>query len=117
MPHENMRDEFEYQRALRDCEEKLAALPARLQAEFDEALEERREPFTIQPVTAIRADLVCQAIKAIKNVPKELTEIVKVQSRSCGRLGKEVVGLNSDQLAAILLAAGVKPKEPVIAQV
>lgn len=113
----DLRDDFEYQRALRDCAEKLAALPGRLKAEFDAALEERREPFNIEPITLIRADLVCRAIEAIKDPTGDLKEICKVQARSCKSQGKAKVGLLSEQLAAILAAAGIALKEPIVAPV
>ena len=116
-------DDFDYQVALRDCHEKLAALPARLQAEFDSALEERRKPFPILPITAIRADLVCAAIAKIGTVPETkvgsitLKAICRDQASACKRHGSTEVGLYSEQLAAILDAAGIKLKEPIVAHV
>lgn len=132
MAHDELRQKFDYDVAIRDCEEKLSNWESRLKAEFDEAMEDRREPFTIQPLTQIRAHLVYLAIQKIQSpIPEGLKEIVRVQSRSCGpRRGpasptgareilpnNELVALNSDQLYAILQAAGLARKELVVAPV
>jgi hypothetical protein len=108
-------DEFDYEVALRDCEQKLEALDKRLQAEFMEALEDGRAVFPIIPNTAIRADLVCKAIERIgPEVPNallgqmSLKDVCRDQKRACKKLGTEVVALQSDQLAAILNAAGIR---------
>jgi hypothetical protein len=56
--------------------------------------------------------LVVYAIDQIKGEPsKELSEIIGVQRRSCALHAKSKVILHSDQLKAILDAAGIVPKE------
>ena len=105
---------LELQHVLRDCTVKMAELPERLKAQFMAAVQEGRKPYLIQPLSAIRAELVVKAIEAIGEVPHQtvgvmsLKEICRSQKRSCGDLAGHTVALMSDQLAAILKAAGIK---------
>ena len=124
-------ENLELQHALRDCQVKLQDLDQRLQDEFLDAVEEGRQPYTICPNTAIRADLayrLCQAIPAERHATicgaYSLKFIIAAQRKACGPRrvrsrgevtyipNTETVALNSDQLAALLTAAGVTVTEP-----
>ena len=108
----NQREQFEVRRAYKDASAKVEALPARLDAEFKLAEEEKREPFPIEPLTEIPANLVVAAIEQIKgDVPSELSSIMAGQRLACSKLGKLKVLLLSEQLKAILDAAGIVPKD------
>ena len=107
------RDEFDLQRAYRDAAAKVEALPGRLKDEFQQAEAEQRDPIPVQPHTEIPGRLVVYAIDQIKGEQtKELSEIMGVQRRSCALHSNSKVILLSDQLKAILDAAGLAPKEP-----
>jgi len=108
------RDEFDLRRAYADCAAKVAALDGRIRDELKQAEAEDREPIPIQPLTEIPGRLVVYAIDQIGgDVPPELSEIIKVQRRSCALHAKSKVVLHSDQLKMILDAAGFAPKEQV----
>lgn len=130
----NELEDLELQHILRDCRVKMAELPQRLKDEFLDAVSEGRAAYAIQPVSLIRASLLHQVIESLgdKQIPPTkfpplqltLAECIKDQRRACGprrvREGREVkevpnnelVGINSDQLQAILEAAGIDVKEP-----
>lgn len=97
-------------RAYKDAADKAASLPARLKDEAQQAEAENREPYPVQPLTGVAANLVVKAIEEIKgDVSADLSEIIGVQRRSCGKLGKVKVYLLSEQLKDILDAAGFGP--------
>lgn len=101
-------DKLDLERAYRDAQAKAAALPNRLRDEYEQAEAENREPFPVTPLTAIRADLVLHCCEAIKGkASKELAAIVAVQKNACTPHGSDVVYLLSEQVAALLSAAGV----------
>lgn len=115
---------------LADCKAKMAALPERLKSQFLEAVQDGRRPYAIEPKTAICAALVVKVIEAIDPASLEsdkrkfppaaytLKQIARDQRRACSQLGREEVALNSDQLAALIEAAGIAaPKEDLIATV
>ena len=106
------RDVFDLAKAYKDAAEKVAALPDRLKDEFQQAEAEQREPVPVQPLTEIPGRLVVYAIDKIEGEQsKELSEIMGVQRRSCALHSNSKVILHSDQLKAILDAAGLAPKE------
>lgn len=109
----NERDKALLGSAYRDAAKKVADLPGRIKDEDQQAEAEKREPYPIQPLTAVSAELVVKAIEAIKDVPQELGEIVRVQRQSCSKLGNATVYLLSEQLAPLLTAAGIgEPATP-----
>lgn len=114
---------LECEHLLRDCKAKLAPLDERRKEEFLLACSEGRKPFVIQPMTAVRAELVLQLIEQIGNPDPHaragvvtLKSVIRDQAKACKDLAGETVALYSDHLAAIIEAAGIK-QEPLIAQV
>ena len=114
---------LECEHLLRDCKAKLAPLDERRKEEFLLACKEGRKPFVIQPMTAVRTDLVLYLIELIGNPDPNaragvmtLKAVMRDQAKACQQLPGETVAIYSDHLAAIIEAAGIK-QEPVIAQV
>jgi hypothetical protein len=100
------KEKFEITRAYRDASRKCGELKARQKDEFQQAEAENREPIEITPLTEIRANLLFAVIQSIKEVPTEISEVVGVQRRASESLGESQLYLLSNQLLAILLAAG-----------
>ena len=101
-------EKAELRRAYKDAAIKLAALPARLRDEEQQAEADGREPIPIQPLTTIAADLLVKAMQGIAgDMPSDLAEIVGAQSRACGALGTARVCLLSEHVKRILDAAGL----------
>jgi hypothetical protein len=90
-----------------DAAAKVAALPNRIRDEEQQAEAENREPGIIEPLTGISAGLLLKAIEEIEDAPADLSEIIGVQRRACRDLGNRQVYLLSEQLLAILTAAGI----------
>lgn len=95
-------------RSLKHAKANAAMLKERLRDEFDQADAEKREPFPITPLTGIRADLVKWACDAgAAKADSRLSAVIGVQRNSCKSLGDVEVFLLSEDVVALLTAAGI----------
>lgn len=102
--------------ALLTARKRAEASVARLkEAEAKEAAAaeaEGREPNPVQPLTEAHADHILAALALISgNVPKETAEVVGVYRQSMVRSAGKKVVVRSDQLIAVLDAAGIGAAE------
>ena len=101
-------EKLELGRVYKDAKVKTDSLPARLKDEYQQAEVENRQPYAVEPLTSIKASLLMKAIGEITTEPpKDCAEWIGVQRKACSKLGDAMVALRSEQLKAILDAAGV----------
>lgn len=100
------KDKFDLRRAYKDAAAKTAQLAARMRDEYQQAEADNREPIIITPLTALPANLVVAACEAVKECPDDLRPIVDSQKNACEQLENRIVYLLSEQMKAILEAAG-----------
>lgn len=115
-------DKREIERAYQDAAAKVAALPARVLDEEQQAEADKRECVPIQPLTRVPAGALVRAIEQITGeLPPDVAEIVSSQKRACSQIadwpGTQYVFLLSEHVKLILEAAGCGPKERVNAPV
>lgn len=115
-------DQRELERAYKDAAAKVAALPARVLDEEQQAEADNRECVPIQPLTRVPAGALVRAIEQIADeLPPDVAEIVSSQRRACSQIadwtGTQHVFLLSKHLKIILDAAGFGPKDKVDAPV
>jgi hypothetical protein len=95
-------------RVYRDAAAKVAELPDRFKDEDQQSEAEKRQPYPITPYTALTADVVVKICAAIPQpIPDDIKPIWTVQRNACKALGSEPVYLLSEQVLALLKAAGI----------
>lgn len=90
-----------------DATEKLTGLEARIKAEAELANDESRKPFQIVPFTEVDPAILGPVVKAIANVPSDLSETVGTLRKVCAKQ-TQPFAMRSDQLVKVLALASQK---------